>query len=211
MRGLGASRGAHQGRGHAHRLVPRVHGDRCDDRRRRHLAGFGDPRIGAMVVGPGPLAALCVALVRRRRDPALVALRTITIAPRRAGVSFVGPLHSVSPRLRPMHTTSPTSAHRLISHPDGMAAVVAVLAGIADALANPGPQWGAHRSVVSVTTIPAIRHLGAAAAYRSWNDVGGAAIQLAINVAGLVTAGTLTLLVQARSTTRPSPRLLRRR
>ena len=71
--------------------------------------------IGAMVVGPdyGPLAALCVALVRRRRHHALVAVRTLV-----AGVSL---LHSprsaqrccfVSPRLLPTATTSGIDSSR---------------------------------------------------------------------------------------------------
>jgi hypothetical protein len=92
-----------------------------------------------------------------------------------------------------------------------MAAVVAGLAGIVGMLSLTQGRSGALIGVlVSVTTIPAIGNIGAAAAYRSWNDVGGAAIQLAINVAGLVTAGALTLFVQARSTTRLAARPRRR-
>ena len=67
---------------------------------------------------------------------------------------------------------------------------------------------GAHIGVlVSVTTIPAVGNIGAAAAFGSWDDVGGAAAQLGVNVAGLVVAGVVTLQVQARTTTaRPSRR-----
>ena len=36
--------------------------------------------------------------------------------------------------------------------------------------------------LVSVTTIPAVGNVGAAAAYGAWSEVGGAALQLAINV-----------------------------
>jgi hypothetical protein len=57
--------------------------------------------------------------------------------------------------------------------------------------------------LVSVTTIPAIGNIGAAAAYGSWDDVGGAAVQLVINVTGLVVAGAATLYVQARITAAP--------
>jgi hypothetical protein len=61
--------------------------------------------------------------------------------------------------------------------------------------------------LVSVTTIPAIGNVGAAAAFGSWHDVGGAAAQLGINVAGLVLAGVVTLGLQARWTrARPSRR-----
>jgi hypothetical protein len=54
-----------------------------------------------------------------------------------------------------------------------------------------------------VTTIPAIGNVGAAAGYGSWDDVGGAALQLVINVTGLVVAGVSTLYAQARLTAAP--------
>lgn len=172
--------------------------------------------IGAMVVGPdyGPLAALCVALVRRRRHPALVALRTITIGSIvAAAVAFVA---TVAFRLVGIAPDAYNIADRqltaFISRPDGMAAVVAVLAGIVGMLSLTQGRSGALIGVlVSVTTIPAIGNIGAAAAYRSWHDVGGAALQLAINITGLITAGALTLVVQARSTTTNSLRVRHQR
>ena len=51
--------------------------------------------IGAMVVGPdyGPLAALCVAIVRRRRDQAFVAVRTLAVGvAAAAGTAFIATL-----------------------------------------------------------------------------------------------------------------------
>jgi len=93
-----------------------------------------------------------------------------------------------------------------------MAAVVAVLAGIVGMLSLTHGRSGALIGVlVSVTTIPAIGNIGAAAAYRSWHDVGGAALQLAINITGLITAGALTLVVQACSTTTNSLRVRHQR
>ena len=90
-----------------------------------------------------------------------------------------------------------------ISRPDGMAAFVAVLAGVVGMLALTEGRSGALIGVlVSVTTIPAVGNIGAAAAYRAWSEVGGAALQLTINVAGLLLAGCATLWVQARQTTR---------
>ena len=162
--------------------------------------------IGAMVVGPdyGPLAAFCVALVRRRRDPALVALRTITIGfVVAAAVAFVATVAFRFTGIAPdAYDIADRQLTAFISRPDGMAAVVAVLAGIVGMLSLTEGRSGALIGVlVSVTTIPAIGNIGAAAAYRSWHDVGGAALQLAINVTGLITAGALTLVVQARSTT----------
>ena len=165
--------------------------------------------IGAMVVGPdyGPLAALCVALVRRRRHPAFVAMRTITIGSVvAAAVAFVATVAFRLVGFAPdVYDIADRQLTAFISRPDGMAAVVAVLAGVVGMLSLTQGRSGALIGVlVSVTTIPAIGNIGAAAAYRSWNDVGGAALQLAINIVGLIAAGAVTLVVQARSTTHPS-------
>jgi hypothetical protein len=46
-----------------------------------------------------------------------------------------------------------------------------------------------------------------ATAYGAWNEVWGAAVQLAVNVAGLVVAGVVTLLVQNRATARRNRRV----
>jgi hypothetical protein len=49
-----------------------------------------------------------------------------------------------------------------------------------------------------VTTIPAASNVGVAAAYGEWSDAGGAALQLGINLAGIVASGVLTLFIQRR-------------
>ena len=163
--------------------------------------------IGAMVVGPdyGPLAALCVAIVRRRAGPGAIAARTIGAGLAAAAVAaFVGTvlfrLTSIAPDAYDISERQLTS---FISRPDGLAAVVAILAGIVGMLALTEARSGALIGVlVSVTTIPAVGNMGAAAAYGAWDEVGGAALQLAINVVGLVVAGCITLAVQAHQTTR---------
>jgi uncharacterized hydrophobic protein (TIGR00271 family) len=161
--------------------------------------------IGAMVVGPdyGPLAALCVALVRRRRHPAMVAIRTLV-----AGVvvaSFVAFAATVLCRWLSIapdtYNIDDRQLTAFISHPDALAAMVAVLAGVVGMLSLTEGRSGALIGVlVSVTTIPAVGNIGAAAAYQSWDDVAGAALQLTINVLGLVIAGVVTLYLQARAT-----------
>lgn len=166
--------------------------------------------IGAMVVGPdyGPVAALCVALVRHRRRHALVALRTLAAGGLCAALAAL-----VATLLFRVTTIAPDSyavgeqqLTAFIAHPDGLAAVVAVLAGVVGMLSLTQGRSGALIGVlVSVTTIPAIGNIGAAAAFGSWADVRGAAVQLGINMAGLVAAGVVTLQIQARTTTaRPS-------
>jgi uncharacterized hydrophobic protein (TIGR00271 family) len=163
--------------------------------------------IGAMVVGPeyGPLAALCVGIVRRRgpeiRRPASTLAAGLLVA---AAAAFAA---TVLLRLAGFAPGSYDLSDRLLTafivRPDAMAAVVAVLAGVIGMLSLTEDRHGALVGVlVSVTTIPAVGNVGVAAAYGAWGDVGGAALQLAINIAGLVAAGTATLAVQARLTAR---------
>jgi uncharacterized hydrophobic protein (TIGR00271 family) len=163
--------------------------------------------IGAMVVGPdyGPLAALCVALVRTRAAGAFGAARTIGIGVVVAAVgAFAATLLLRAMSIAPdAYDISDRQLTAFISQPDGMAAAVAVLAGVVGMLSLTQARSGALIGVlVSVTTIPAIGNIGAAAAYGAWTELGGAALQLAINMIGLVVAGAITLAVQSRQTTR---------
>jgi uncharacterized hydrophobic protein (TIGR00271 family) len=162
--------------------------------------------IGAMVVGPdyGPLAAVCVGLVRHRRGPVLAAARTMVIGV----LAAAGGAFAVIALLR-LATVAPDQyvtervLTSFISRPDAFAVVVAVLAGVVGMLSLTEGRAGALIGVlVSVTTIPAIGNVGAAAAYGQWSDAGGAVLQLIVNVVALVIAGTITLIVQARQTTR---------
>jgi len=59
---------------------------------------------------------------------------------------------------------------------------------------------------VSVTTVPALGNIGVAAAFGVWVDVWGSIAQLAVNLTGLLTAGILTLMLQARLTDARSTR-----
>lgn len=166
--------------------------------------------IGAMVVGPeyGPLAALCVAVVRRRHRPAGVAAVTLSaglIAAAAAALvaTIVFRLTGLAPEAYELGDRELTA---FISHPDGMAAVVALLAGIVGMLSLTEARSGALVGVlVSVTTIPAASNVGVATAYREWSELSGAALQLGLNVAALIVAGVATLAIQARVTTQPHP------
>lgn len=162
--------------------------------------------IGAMVVGPdyGPLAAVCVGLVRRRRGPVLGAARTMAIGvvvAAFAAFAVIALLRLAS--VAPAEYVTDRVLTSFISRPDAFAVVVAVLAGVVGMLSLTEGRSGALIGVlVSVTTIPAIRNIGAAAAYGQLDDVGGAVVQLVVNVTALVVAGSITLTVQARQTTR---------
>ena len=158
--------------------------------------------VGAMVVGPeyGPLAALCISVVRRKAGPALAAARTLTIGLAAAvGASLLS-----TTILRAFGLASneyELGARRLtafIAEPDGLAVVVAALAGVVGMLSLTEGRSGALIGVlVSVTTIPAAANVGVAAAYGSWAEMWGAVVQLSLNLTCLLVAGVLTLSVQA--------------
>jgi uncharacterized hydrophobic protein (TIGR00271 family) len=86
-----------------------------------------------------------------------------------------------------------------ISNPDFLSFFVAFVAGSAGVLSLTSAKSGALVGVlISVTTIPAASNVGVAAAYGQWGDAKGAAMQLAINLAGIVASGVITLFVQRR-------------
>ena len=163
------------------------------------------PIVGAMVVGPeyAPLSALCVAAVRTRWAASLRAARTLVIGlgAAAAGV-FVAVLLFRALDIAPdVYDLDDRELTAFISRPDELAFIVAVLAGIVGMLSLTEGRSGALVGVlVSVTTIPAAANVGLAAAYREWGDARGAALQLLLNLVGLVVAGVATLLVQDRMT-----------
>jgi uncharacterized hydrophobic protein (TIGR00271 family) len=166
--------------------------------------------VGAMVVGPeyGPIAATCVALARRRARGASRAISALLVGLVVATVaSFVATLLFRATGLAgDGFELTDRELTSFISHPDGLGAVVAVLAGVVGMLSLTQSRSGSLVGVlVSVTTIPAVANMGAAAAYGNWGELGGAAAQLAINVLGLLVAGVVTLLVQHRTTNRTQP------
>lgn len=161
--------------------------------------------VGAMVVGPeyGPLAAACVAAARRRWCAAARVMATLGNGLLVAAVASL--LATLAFRATGLaldrYELSDRELTSFISHPDGMAAVVALLAGVVGMLSLTQSRTGALVGVlVSVTTIPAVANVGVAAAYREWSEVGGALLQLGVNLAALAVAGVTTLAVQHRAT-----------
>jgi uncharacterized hydrophobic protein (TIGR00271 family) len=161
--------------------------------------------VGAMVVGPeyGPLAATCVAVARRRTRAAGEATSSLLLGLAVAtGAAFVATVLFRATGLADdgLQLTD-RQLTAFISHPDAMAAVVAVLAGVVGMLSLTQSRAGSLVGVlVSVTTIPAVANMGAAAAYGNWGELAGAAAQLGVNLLGLLVAGVVTLLVQNRAT-----------
>jgi uncharacterized hydrophobic protein (TIGR00271 family) len=163
--------------------------------------------VGAMVVGPefGPLVAVCVGLVTRRRLHALRAIGTVFLG---FGVGMGGTViltwiltafglldESMLIAERPLTS--------FIWKPDALSWIVGFLAGIAGMLSLTSAKSGALVGVlISVTTIPAAANAAVALAYWVPREAVGSTLQLVINLSAIVVAGTLTLLVLRARTER---------
>jgi uncharacterized hydrophobic protein (TIGR00271 family) len=156
-----------------------------------------------MVVGPefGPLAAVSVALVNKQA--ALVRRSLLALAvgfPAGIIVALLTTLVFIGIDVFPEDFREAQHPFtEFISDPDFLSFFVAFVAGGAGVLSLTSAKSGALVGVlISVTTIPAASNIGVAAAYGQWGDAKGAAMQLAINLAGIVASGVLTLFVQRR-------------
>jgi uncharacterized hydrophobic protein (TIGR00271 family) len=159
--------------------------------------------VGAMVVGPefGPLAGLCVALVNLQAGLARRSLRALALG---FPVGIAGALLTtlVMRWIDVFPEDFSQAGHpftAFISSPDFLSFFVAFVAGSAGMLSLTSAKSGALVGVlISVTTIPAASNIGVAAAYGDWSEARGAALQLGLNLAGIILAGVLTLFVQRR-------------
>lgn len=83
--------------------------------------------------------------------------------------------------------------------PDGWSLVIAVLAGVAGVLSLTSSKPSALVGVfISITTVPEVGAIGLTLAVGAWQESLGAAVQLALNLVGLLVAGTVTLAFQLR-------------
>jgi uncharacterized hydrophobic protein (TIGR00271 family) len=157
--------------------------------------------VGAMVVGPefGPVAGICVALVQRRADLALRSLVALAVAfPVTIALVTLAVLAFKAIGVVP--ESFDAASHGLssiIASPDFFAFFVAFCAGVAGVLSLTSSKSGALIGVlISVTTIPAAANVGVAVAFGTWDAAWGSLGQLAVNLASLVLAGTLTLTIE---------------
>jgi len=157
--------------------------------------------VGAMVVGPefGPLAGICVALVQGRRTLAARSLAALAVGfPVAIAASYAASLIYRATGLTPdVFTEADHTLSDVIASPDAFSVIVAFCAGVAGMLSLTSAKSSVLIGVlISVTTIPAAANVGVAAAYSDWPSFRGSLAQLAINLATIVVAGTLTLGVQ---------------
>ena len=159
--------------------------------------------VGAMVVGPefGPVAGFCVAVATMRRDVAVKSFTALAVGlPTAITAVFLATLLFRATGLTPDGFRGKEgSIEDVITHPDFFSFFVAACAGIAGMLSLSTSKSGALIGVlISVTTIPAAANIGIAAAYGDGDAWLGSMAQLSINIAAILTAGTLTLVIQRR-------------
>ncbi|GAB2948634.1 DUF389 domain-containing protein [Streptomyces heilongjiangensis] len=157
--------------------------------------------VGAMAVGPefGPLAGLSTALVQWRPRLALRSLIALLVGFAVAmavtvGFSlFMDGLGYFSEAK--LEADRPNTA--FVYAPDAFSFIVAVLAGIAGTLSLTSAKSGALVGVaISVTTVPAAANAAVALAYGDTRQTVGSTNQLLLNLAGILLAATLTLILQ---------------
>lgn len=162
--------------------------------------------VGAMVVGPefGPLAALAVALVRRRlhlaRRASLALLVGFPVA-MAATAAFV--LAGEALGWIQLQSTRQLNEVDFIFQVGPLSFVVALLAGAAGMLSLVSAKSAALVGVfISVTTVPAAGFAVVAASVGDWDIAAESAVQLLVNLVGITLAGVLVLAVRRRHATR---------
>ncbi|MGW0177492.1 DUF389 domain-containing protein [Rhodococcus sp. NPDC003322] len=157
--------------------------------------------IGAMVLGPefGAIAALGVALVRRRYVLLATAVRTLAVGFVVAIVATA--LAALAGRALGWVTledvTGPRPDTAFIYTPDKWSFIVAVIAAAAGVLSLTSSKLGGLSGVfISVTTVPAAGNVGLGIAFGAGHEIWGSTQQLLLNLTGMALAGWATLAIQ---------------
>jgi uncharacterized hydrophobic protein (TIGR00271 family) len=156
--------------------------------------------VGAMVVGPefSPVAAICLALARPRLSLVPRATRTLVVGFLIA-IAVAAPLWFVGTAIGLVSPQDAASGEltKFIISPDIWSFIIALLAGVAGVLSlttsKSGPLVGVF---ISVTTVPAVGTIALCIGAGVWSEVNNAALQLGVNILGMLVSGTLALLVQ---------------
>ena len=170
--------------------------------------------IGAMVLGPEfvAIAALGLALVRRRRVLFARAARTLL-----TGFAVAITLATVAALAARAvgwvvedDVTGPRPGTDFIYSPDNWSFIVALIAAAAGVLSLTSAKVGGLSGVfISVTTVAAAGNVALGLAFGLTHEIYGSAIQLALNVSGMIIAGWATLALQQVVWNRRAHRRLR--
>ena len=156
--------------------------------------------VGAMVVGPefAPVSAICFGLAGRRYRLVLPALRTLMTG-FAAAILVALAAWAVAYQLGAIDREQAATGEltQFIIQPDAWSLIVAMLAGVAGVLSLTAAKSAALVGVfISVTTVPAAGAIALSTGVGVWSEAGRSLLQLGINLAGIILAGTLTMLVQ---------------
>ncbi|MFI7637864.1 DUF389 domain-containing protein [Nonomuraea sp. NPDC049400] len=158
--------------------------------------------VGAMVLGPefGAVAAICFGLLHRRWRLVIGSFRTLVVGFAVAiAITFACALVSNWLDWIDIGHLVRNEEVQFIVKPDRWSFIVALLAGAAGVLSITAGKSSALVGVfISVTTVPAAGYVAVALALADWQEVSGSVSQLAVNILGMVIAGTGTLLVQRK-------------
>jgi uncharacterized hydrophobic protein (TIGR00271 family) len=170
--------------------------------------------VGAMVVGPefGPLAAIAVGLVRRRWDLVRRAVVVLAVGfPVAMAITALGAFAGNAAGL--FDTTRLfVGDHQVdfVYEVGYWSLIVALLAGAAGMLSMTSAKSAALVGVfISVTTVPAAGYASVAAILGEWSRFAQSVGQLAVNLAGIVLAASVVLILRRETwTTRDAGRPL---
>jgi uncharacterized hydrophobic protein (TIGR00271 family) len=157
--------------------------------------------VGAMAVSPDilPITATCTGLVLRRWRLARRALVTLVLGLVVSGIVAIVLTAAVSALgLMPDGFEIGEGGLQGLSTVNVSTVGVALAAGVAGILALETRASAAVGVAISVTTIPASAYLGVAVGVGELEKAEGALLVLAINVAMLITGGSVALIVQRR-------------
>ncbi|WFR71389.1 DUF389 domain-containing protein [Prescottella defluvii] len=162
--------------------------------------------VGAMVVGPefGPLAALAVALTRRKFGLARRSLIALVVGfPFAIVVTAGATMLAEAIGWVDLETIHDVHQVDFIYKVGPASLVVALLAGAAGMLALVSAKSAALVGVfISVTTVPAAGFVAVAATVGEWRVALMSALQLGVNLTGIVIAAVAVLMLQRREKAR---------
>ncbi len=170
--------------------------------------------IGAMVLGPEfvAVAALGLAMVRRRLTLGLLAARTLVV-----GFLVAIALTSVAALVArglgwvvEEDVTGSRPGTAFIYTPDKWSFIVAIIAAAAGVLSLTSAKVGGLSGVfISVTTVPAAGNVALGLAFGAGHEIWGSTQQLLLNLTGMALAGWATLAFQQAVWSRMSARRAR--
>lgn len=160
--------------------------------------------VGAMVLGPefGPLAALSVALVQRRRSLAKRAATALVVGfPIAMGVTGLATVAAEALGWLTLDSVQHVSEVDFIFKVGPISFVVALLAGAAGMLSLVSAKaTGLVGVFISVYTVTAAGFAVVAATVGAWDVAAKSALQLVVNLVGIVIAGVLVLVLRPKGT-----------